>query len=408
MNKKIKNIVSAFFVVAIGLCSSSCGNPKENTGYDGKEFDISVAQDNSVKASLKKVGTNFELTISGSGEVLSYERKELVPWNAISKKINKVDIKDGITNIGDYFFYSTNIEEFYIPSSIKNVEENSFSSQAKVYSYSTEPIEVSGENQIYILSETKPSVYGEYWHMVGATPVVWDMYKIMFIGNSFTFFPSDLFSVENPAICALTKEIASSIGIELDVDFVVKGAHTLKKFANENDEMGSIVDTKLKAASDYDYVVLQEHSTTPVNDYKSFSGGVESLLNKINKTQKDCKVYLYATWGFPSGVSETSVFSSVSKMEELIRNAYHKCGEELSLPVSDIGEAFTYVYENHQNISLYGSDDKHQSYEGAYLSSCVHVANMFKVDVREVSFNGNLDEATARILKETAYKVVFE
>jgi hypothetical protein len=33
---------------------------------------------------------------------------------------------------------------------------------------------------------------------------------------------------------------------------------------------------------------------------------------------------------------------------------------------------------------------------------------MFKVDVREVSFNGNLDEATARILKETAYKVVFE
>ena len=207
---------------------------------------------------------------------------------------------------------------------------------------------------------------------------------------------------------ALTKEIASTVGVELEMDFVVKGAHTLKKFANEKDEMGSIVDEKLKAASDYDYIVLQEHSTNPVNDYKSFSAGAESLVNKIKSTQTNCQVYLYATWGFPSAVSETSIFSSVSKMEELIRNAYHQCGEELSVPVSDIGEAFTYVYENYPNISLYGSDDKHQSYAGAYLSSLVHVANMFNVDVREATFNGILDEATAKTLKETAYKVVFE
>ena len=217
-----------------------------------------------------------------------------------------------------------------------------------------------------------------------------------------------MFSVENPAVCALTKEIAASIGIDLEVDFVVKGAHTLKKFANEKDEMGAIVDGKLKSASDYDYIVLQEQSTAPVNDYKSFSGGVESLLNKINDTQKDCKVYLYATWGYPSAISEGSIFSSVSKMEELIRDAYHKCGEELSLPVSNVGEAFTYVFENYSNINLYISDEKHPSYAGAYLSSCVRVANMFNVDVREVSFNGILDEAMANILKETAYKVVFE
>lgn len=405
---KRNKLVNVLFALMLSASIVGCGEQETNTGYDGREFDISVAQDNSVKATIKKVGTNFELTISGAGEALSYDKKELVPWNAISKKINKVEIKDGITNIGDYYFYSTTISDYYIPSSVKSVGTNSFNAAAKVYSYSQEGFEFTCENDIYFYSDTKPSVNGEYWHMVGTTPVVWDLYKIMFIGNSFTFFPSDLFSVENPAVCALTKEIASTVGVELEMDFVVKGAHTLKKFANEKDEMGSIVDEKLKAASDYDYIVLQEHSTNPVNDYKSFSAGAESLVNKIKSTQTNCQVYLYATWGFPSAVSETSIFSSVSKMEELIRNAYHQCGEELSVPVSDIGEAFTYVYENYPNISLYGSDDKHQSYAGAYLSSLVHVANMFNVDVREATFNGILDEATAKTLKETAYKVVFE
>ena len=405
---KRNKLVNVLFALMLSASIVGCGEQETNTGYDGREFNISVAQDNSVKASIKKVGTNFELTISGAGEALSYDKKELVPWNAISKKINKVEIKDGITNIGDYYFYSTTISDYYIPSSVKSVGTNSFNAAAKVYSYSQEGFEFTCENDIYFYSDTKPSVNGEYWHMVGTTPVVWDLYKIMFIGNSFTFFPSDLFSVENPAVCALTKEIASTVGVELEMDFVVKGAHTLKKFANEKDEMGSIVDEKLKAASDYDYIVLQEHSTNPVNDYKSFSAGAESLVNKIKSTQTNCQVYLYATWGFPSAVSETSIFSSVSKMEELIRNAYHQCGEELSVPVSDIGEAFTYVYENYPNISLYGSDDKHQSYAGAYLSSLVHVANMFNVDVREATFNGILDEATAKTLKETAYKVVFE
>lgn len=405
---KRNKLVNVLFALMLSASIVGCGEQETNTGYDGREFDISVAQDNSVKASIKKVGTNFELTISGAGEALSYDKKELVPWNAISKKINKVEIKDGITNIGDYYFYSTTISDYYIPSSVKSVGTNSFNAAAKVYSYSQEGFEFTCENDIYFYSDTKPSVNGEYWHMVGTTPVVWDLYKIMFIGNSFTFFPSDLFSVENPAVCALTKEIASTVGVELEMDFVVKGAHTLKKFANEKDEMGSIVDEKLKAASDYDYIVLQEHSTNPVNDYKSFSAGAESLVNKIKSTQTNCQVYLYATWGFPSAVSETSIFSSVSKMEELLREAYQQCGEELSLPVTNVGEAFTYVYENHPNISLYGSDDKHQSYAGAFLSSCVHVANMFYVDVREATFNGNLDEATAKVLKETAYKVVFE
>ena len=106
---KRNKLVNVLFALMLSASIVGCGEQETNTSYDGREFDISVAQDNSVKASIKKVGTNFELTISGAGEALSYDKKELVPWNAISKKINKVEIKDGITNIGDYYFYSTNM-----------------------------------------------------------------------------------------------------------------------------------------------------------------------------------------------------------------------------------------------------------------------------------------------------------
>lgn len=408
MSFKIKKILCMFLMFAFSFTFTGCQDENEQSGgYDGKVFDISLKQDNSVTASINKEGTSYELTISGVGSVKDYDKKESVPWNAISKKIKEVTIEEGISNIGNYYFYSLNLDNYFIPSTVIEISENSFNANATIYSYSQEQITNNSENKIYYYSVEAPSVSGEYWHMIGENPVVWDTYKIMFIGNSFTFYPSDVFSVENPGVCALTKALADDLGLAVTIDFVVKGAHSLNKFANEKDEYGAIVDEKLKSANDYDYIILQEHSTTPVNDYNSFSAGVTALVNKINATQEDCEVILYATWGFPSGVSSSGVFSSVSVMEGLIRDAYIRCAQENSLRVSHVGEAFTYVYENHKDINLYGKDDKHQSYAGAYLSACVHLATIFGVDVRSANFTGDLDNKTATTLQEVAYNTVF-
>ena len=410
MSSKFKKIINSCLMMSSVLVLGACNNTtSQNSGYDGRVFDISVKQDESITASLKKVGTNFELTISGVGEALTYSKKELVPWNAISKKINSVIINEGITNIGNYYFHSLTLDRYFIPSSVNKVEENSFNASANIYSYSSEEITSTSANKIYYYSEEAPSENDKYWHMVGENPVIWDTYKIMFIGNSFTYYPTDVYGVDKPGVAMLTKEISKSLGLAVEVDFVVKGSHTLKKFASETDEMGEIVDQKLKANNDYDYIILQEQSTTPVNDYNSFNAGVAALKEKINKTQTNCEIYLYATWGFPSGVSAGSIFSSVSAMEKLIRDKYIECAQENGLKVSHVGKAFTYVYENHKDINLYWEEDnKHQSYAGAYLAACVHLSTIFNVDVRSSTFNGNLSETHANTLKEASYNVVFK
>lgn len=406
MSSKFRRLISIFIIILSVALLTSCSKKPTTNNYDGKVFDLSLNSDQSVTAITKKVGADYELEIKGNGEVKSFEAKKLVPWNAIAKKIINVVVEEGIENIGNYYFDSLTLSEYYLPSSVTKIEENSFNKDAVIYSYSTSKIETYCQNKIYYHSITKPSVDEVYWHMVGNKPMVWRQYKMLFIGNSFTYYPTEMFSVENPAICSLLKDLASSMEIDVLADSVVKGAYTLKKFASSSDEMGKIVDEKLKTRSDYDFVILQEQSTTPYNDYNSFNSAVQTLVQKINNTQTNAKIVLYATWGYPAGVSEGSIFSSIASMEKALTDAYEKCASENDLQVNYVGKAFTYVYENYQDIKIYNdSDNRHQTYAGAYLSASVHLASLLGVNVENATFVGNLDENVARTLRQVAYQI---
>ena len=401
----MKKILLIVLVLLFSIVFTSCKDKEQdNKGYDGRVFDISLNNDQSLVAKITKVGINYELVITGRGEAKTYSKKELVPWNAISKNIIKVVIEEGITSIGDYYFSSCTLNSYIVPSTVEKINVNSFNSNATIYSYSTLPIEENCPNTVYYYSETSKNGSSQYWHMVNGNPVIWQTLKVLFIGNSFTYYP---YKEANPAVPLIFKSLADNLGLDVEIDFVVKGSHNLKKFADANDEQGKIVDQKLKASNDYDFVIIQEQSTTPMNNYNNFKQGVEALLNKVKATQENCQVVLYSTWGYPSGLN-TSTLSTISAMEALIREGYEKCADEFKLPISYVGKAFTYVYDNHKNINLYWSDDKHQSYAGAYLSACVHISTLFGVDVRNATFNGELDQETATTLKNVAYNTVFK
>lgn len=407
---KTKKIILSILLLFTILLTTSCEEQNSyNNSYDGKVFDISTSQNKQLNAKIKKIGTDYELTITGTGNARDYTKKEEVPWNSIAKKINKVEIENGIRNIGDYYFNAIPLTTYYIPESIEEIAENSFNPQAVIYSYRTQDIVANCQNKVYTYSDTKPEQNKIKWRMVGETPLVWDTHKILFIGNSFTFYPigSNLYSESKPAIPTITNELAKSLNIDLTIHHVVKGSYTLKKFADEKDDKGKIVDEYLKANDDYDFVILQEQSTTPANDYNSFNQAVQKLTKKINETQKNAQIILYATWGFPSAITDKGVYKTVGEMELKIRNAYEQCATENELKISYVGKAFTYVYENYTDIKLYGGDSKHQSVAGAYLSASIHLATMLNVDVRAACYIGTLDENTATTLRDVAYDTVF-
>ena len=388
MKKKIAFL--ALLIPVFFACSNGGGNSSLNAGYDGRIFDISEAQDGSLTAQSIKDGFNYKLKITGAGEAIDYDKKESVPWNPIIKKITSVTIEEGICNIGDYYFYSLPLDYFILPSTVTSIEEHSFSSVSKLYTYGGELNGV--ENEVYYYSEDKPSENGKYFYLLDGVPHVWDLTSVLFVGNSFTFYPQ---KTSNPAVPEYFQKIASSLKQGTTIDYVVNGSWSLTKFSDPSDEYGKVLEEKL-TTNQYDYIILQEQSTTPINNYNNFLNGIKKIKARVGQTQDDCEVVLYETWGSPTAIE--GKYSSVGEMEIKLRDAYKKAGEETDCKVHYVGKAFTYVYENIPDINIYYSDNRHQGEYGAYLSAAVHVKGIFDIDVTQSTEYCGLDVEKCKTL----------
>ena len=407
MKRNMKKTVINVVILAV-LTLSGCGkdNTTDHSSYNGKIYDLSVNQDGSVTAQSKKVGNFYTLTISGTGDVKDFVRKEAAPWSAIAKKISEVKIENGIRNVGDYFFYSLTLSEYLLPESIIEVGEHSFNEGSIVYTYGGEITNIS--NDVYYYSETKPIQEGNYFHIIGDEPVVWILksYKFLFIGNSFTYKGSNAGTELNPEVPLNFKKIAKSFDFDVETDAVVKGGHSLTNFANPSDEMGAVVETKL-TSNQYDFVILQEQSTTPIDNPSIFETAVKSLKKRIGETQESCQVVLYETWGTPYNTSEDpkTYGVNVSDMEAKIRAVYTSVADVTGCLVNYIGKAFSHAYNN-TTVNIYNDDGIHQNEYGAYLSAASHVRSIFNIKVSGTTEFCGLDQTKCKALLSVTDTVI--
>ena len=180
---------------------------------------MSFKQDGSVKAKLNKIDGGYNLTITGNGRTKTYEDETKVPWYAISKRIIDLTINNGITVIGNYMFHSLeSTKGCMLPASITAIGRDAFREDAELYSYSGSTITNACNATIYFYQENMPDVSGLYWRYKNGVPTVWTTTKMLYIGNSFTFYYD---------IPMLVEGLAKSLNEMIKVDYVVKGAETL-------------------------------------------------------------------------------------------------------------------------------------------------------------------------------------
>ena len=416
----MKPILKLFPLLGMSVVLFSC-SPRVSPYQDGKTYDVSFKHDGTVKATLKKVKGGFNLVVKGTGRTKSYEDESKTPWHYISKRIIGLEVREGVTTIGNYLFYSlTSVKGCLLPSTITAIGRDGFNENHELYSMSGDGITNACDATIYFYQEEMPEESGKYWHYKNGVPTAWTTLKMLFIGNSFTYYYD---------IPKLVEGLGKSLNEMIQVDYVVKGSATLSNHANHSSETGVQIQNKLLENDDYKYVVLQEQSTTPITNYNNFKSGASSLAADIKKTQKNCKVVLYSTWGFQEVA--TSQNKSIPEVEEMIRTNYIKCANEVNNidDVNFVGPAFSKVYTDYENINLYYGDNKHQSKYGAFLSACVHVLSMIEgIDIDSTDFFGTkpgsyvntndpdaqsptnfgdgIDETTARTLIEVAKDTV--
>jgi hypothetical protein len=225
------------------------------------------------------------------------------------------------------------------------------------------------------------------------TPIEAAPTRVLFIGNSLTFF-NDL-----PGMFA---EIAQSGGYEVEVEMIAHGGWTLADHVQS-----TAITEKIKGGS-WDYVVLQEKSRLPaIPDQRDeqMVPAVRILEERIKES--GAETILFMTWGTRDGLPEAG-YDDYAEMQSQIESGTLEIGKEFKITVAPVGIAWQSALERAHNFNLWQLDGIHPAREGTYLSALVFYALIFQQSPAGLNFKADLPEETADLLQAVAAETVLE
>ena len=177
--------------------------------------------------------------------------------------------------------------------------------------------------------------------------------KILFIGNSFTFYWN---------LPSLVESMAKEKGISLDIYQSTAGSATLK---DHWDGKRGLSSKNIIVNNDFSAIILQDHSTSPLlktNESKEYFNRFIKLINN-----KKSEVIIYGTWTYLANPLIGKSFKGIDPIQYALKPIAEKTNSKLA----PVGTAFRIFQERHPEISVFTSDNKHPSPVGTYLAACV-------------------------------------
>lgn len=168
--------------------------------------------------------------------------------------------------------------------------------------------------------------------------------KILFIGNSYTFFNN---------LPDMIRQMAESAGMKLEVSAVTSGGKTLEWHYYNPETVQTV------QRDQWDYVVMQEFSTRPLDEPDKMYASGEALFNKT--TSKNVQAVLYLTWAR----------KFLPETQRSITKAYVELARRINAQIFPAGPAWQAVMAKNPDIELYDPDLSHPSPLGSYLTACV-------------------------------------
>jgi hypothetical protein len=175
--------------------------------------------------------------------------------------------------------------------------------------------------------------------------------RLLFVGNSYTFY--------NGGVPAVLAAMAKSRGRDVDAVSSVSGGKTLQWHWEQGTARESIAN-----GGPWDYVVLQEYSTRPIEDALAMSDYARKFGDEIRKA--GAKTVLFLTWARYNQPENQAVLTQ----------AYDKVGRELGAVVVRVGPAWERVIDEKPSIKLHMADRSHPTPEGTYLAAAVFYATL--------------------------------
>ncbi len=205
-------------------------------------------------------------------------------------------------------------------------------------------------------------------------------HRILFIGNSYTGVNGGISShilnlIEN-----------SDLENNFDIEQISPGGYTLENHWNT-------VSTKNNIRNgNWDFVILQEQSTRPVENPQMMYIFADSLTTLIQNSNAQSAFFM--TWARKKNPA----------MLEDLASAYNYCGTNFNSLVVACGKAFELV-RNNSSIDLYMGDGSHPNYSGTYLISCTFYSYLFHKNPigNKYDMNGNVSAEDRLFLQKIAW-----
>jgi hypothetical protein len=198
--------------------------------------------------------------------------------------------------------------------------------------------------------------------------------RVLFIGNSFTFFNGGI------------DQVLRGLAPNTRVDSATAGGYTLQKHLSDANTMG-----KLRQGG-WTRVVIQEQSQYPVVRFSGFLSSARRLATEARK--RGATPLLLMTWARPDSKGVTT---------SALKAAFTRAGRSISAEVIPAGSAFSATLAAHPGFAL-NQNDGHPTREGTYLAGCVTYAIVFGASPVGNTFTGGLDPRVAATLQAEAAK----
>lgn len=185
--------------------------------------------------------------------------------------------------------------------------------------------------------------------------------KILFIGNSFTFWNKGLwYHTEQLALARPDK-------LKIKAAKVVRGGASLKVMWGKSKSRETISKGK------YDIVVLQEDiPETNVKTFHQYARKFEALIR-----QSGAKPVFFMAWPYKR--------LGWINMKE-IAEAHRVIGTELKAPVAPVGLAWVEAKKQQPKVVLYDKDKEHPSTQGTYLALCVIYCTIYDENPEKLEY----------------------
>ena len=229
-------------------------------------------------------------------------------------------------------------------------------------------------------------------------PAITDTKKILFVGNSFTYYYGTAF---------MLKEIARTEGHQIEAIISTKGSQEFTEHLQLERTNEAI------ARGGFDYAFLQDASnnTAIYADKRSphILQGCEEIYQRTKSYSPSCNIIFERAWGCPK--DNYRGYGSYDRLDYLTKTGAEMIKEEMAakgmyVTISPIGLGFR--EGRSQGLSLLHTDNHHQNRTGAYLKSCINYLLLYGKRFSSNVSNCGVDAATAAIVRQIAERVIFE